>query len=101
MRRADLKSLICTAAQARLATLRTQPYTRLAELPHHHGEGINGTKAQLSIYRDDIGSGRLRIVVQGIVPGWLGSSFIRAYGFTVDPDGSLASLGEEALWDFT
>jgi hypothetical protein len=53
------------------------------------------SKAKLSTYRDDIGSGRLRIVVQLVVPGWLGfSSFVRAWGFTVDPDGSAALLGK-------
>jgi hypothetical protein len=101
MSSADLKRLMCTTAQARLGALRAQPYAQLAELPAYSGENINATKAQISTYRDDIGSGRLRIVVQGVVPGWLGFSFVRAWGFTVDPDGSLASLGEEALWDFT
>jgi hypothetical protein len=101
MRRADLKRLMCTTAEARLEALRAQPYARLAELPPYSGENINATKAQLSTYRDDTGGGRLRIVVQGVVPGWLGFSFVRAWGFTVDPDGSLTSLGEKALWDFT
>jgi hypothetical protein len=102
MHRADLKRFMCTTAAARLGTLRTQPYAQLAKLPAYSGEDINDAKAQLSTYRDDIGSGRLRIVVQVIVPGWLGfSSFVRAWGFTVDPDGSVAALNEEALWDFT
>ena len=33
MRRVDLKRLMCTTAQARLEALRSQPYTRLAQLP--------------------------------------------------------------------
>ena len=101
MRRADLKRLACTIAEARLEALRAQPYSQLAALPSRSSADANGANAQISTYRDDVGSGRLRIVVQAIVPGWLGSSFVRAWGFTVDPDGAVASLGEEALWDFT
>jgi hypothetical protein len=102
MRRADLKRVMCITAETRLESLRAQPYAQLAELPPYRGEDVNDSKAKLSTYRDDIGSGRLRIVVQLVVPGWLGfSSFVRACGFTVDPDGSAALLGKEALWDCT
>jgi|SRR5579872_23208 len=101
MRRADLKRLMCTSAEARLAALRSQPYAQLVQLPPHRSETIGDTKALLAVWRDDIGAGRLRIVVQGVVPGWLGSAFVRPYGFTIEPDGSIAPLREEELWDFT
>jgi hypothetical protein len=101
MRRAELKQLVATTAEARLEFLRSQPYAQLAQLPSHGSDTIAGTKAVVATYRDDIGAGRLRIVVQAVLPGWLGSAFIRPYGFTVDPGGSIATLSEEALWDFT
>jgi hypothetical protein len=101
MRRAELIRLMRTTAQARLEGVRSRPYTQLAELPPYSGENIDATKARLSTYRDDIGAGRLRVVVQGVVQGWLGFSCVEAWGFTVDPDGSVTSLPEEALWDFT
>jgi hypothetical protein len=101
MRRAELKHLVSTTAQARLEALRTQPYAQLAQLPSHSTENLAGTKAVVATYRDDIGEGRVRIVVQGFLPGWLGSAYVCPYGFTVGPDGSVARLNEEALWDFT
>jgi hypothetical protein len=101
MRRAGLKRLVSTAGQALLEALRAQPYAQLAQLPARTSEDISGGKAQLSIYRDELEAGRLRIVVQGIVPGWLGSAFVRAWGFTLEPSGSPTTLADEALWDFT
>ena len=101
MRRAEIKVLTRSSAEARLAELRLRSHQSLAQLPSCLTENIPGTKALLCTYRDDLGGGRLRVVVQGVVPGWLGSAFVRAYGFTAEPDGSLKALSEEALWDFT
>jgi hypothetical protein len=101
MRRADLKTLVCDSVHRRLATLRIQGYPALASVPTQHSEAIAGTKAVVSTYREQLADGRLRIVVQGLLPGWLGSAFIRAAGFTVDPMGTVEPLSEEALWDYT
>lgn len=100
MRRADLKRLVSEAAQRRLAGLRAQDYAALMALPAHHSERIFGTKAVISTYRDTIGVGRLRIVVQAVLPGWLGSAFVRADGFAIDPDGTVVPLTRDVLRDF-
>ena len=101
MRRGEPKHLVCDLAEARLATLRGRSYLQLAELPAHQSEAVPSTKAIIATYRDDLGKGRRRIVVQGVVPGWFGSAFVRAWGFGLSMDGSLESLGERDLWDFT
>jgi hypothetical protein len=102
MSRADLKRLVEDAVQSRLLALESEPYSRLAERPDHFGEGVEGTQAQLSTYCEAIEGGRLRIVVQGVLPDRLGfSNFIVARGFILDPGGVPISLKEEALWDFT
>ena len=100
VRRAELRRLVSTTAEARLEALRTRPYADLRQLPSHSTESIANTKGVVETYRDELGAGRLRIVVQGFLPGWLGSAFIWANGFTLDTDGSMAPLSEEALWDF-
>ena len=87
-------------AEARLDALRVKPYADLNQLSSHSTESIPDTKGVVATYRDEIGAGRIRIVVQGLLPGWLGSAFIWADGFTLDPDGAMTPLSEEALWDF-
>lgn len=100
MRRTDLKRLVSEAAQRRLAGLRAQGYAALLALPAHHTEKIFGTEAVVSTYRDTIGGGRLHIVVRAVLPGWLGSAFIRADGFGIDPDGAAVPLARDVLKPF-
>jgi hypothetical protein len=101
MLRSDIKRLAFNAAQSRLAARRPQTYAALAALPARRSETVPRTKGVISTYRDEIGASRLRIVVQGVLRGWLGSAFICADGFTIEPDGAVVPLTEKALWDFT
>jgi len=100
MRRVDLKRLLTDASRRRLDALRAQNYAALLALPNQRSEAIHGTKAVVSTYRDALGKGRLRIVVRGVLPGWLGFAYVRVQGFTVDPEGNVVPLPKDALRDF-
>jgi hypothetical protein len=101
MRRKDLIRITSEHAQRRLEALRAKPFAELAQLPAFEEERVAGNKAVLGIHRDTLSDGRVRIVIQAVVVGWLGFSSIEVHGFTAGTDEVTTLLKEEELWDFT
>ena len=102
---ASAKSVLETLrprAEAALAALVAQPYQTLAELPDSDSEEIAGfpKKATLTTFRDDLPEGRLRVVVQLVVRGMLGSARIWAKGFYLLPGTPPIPAIDEELYEF-
>jgi len=102
---ASAKSVLDTLrprAEATLAALMTQPYQRLAELPSADSAEIAGLpkKATLTVFRDALPEGKLRVVVQLVVRGMLGSARIWAKGFFLLPGSPPIPATDEELYEF-
>ena len=89
-------------AEAALATLAAQPYETLAALPAVSAKVIAGfaKQATLTTYRDSRLEGRLRVVVQLVVKGILGSARIWAKGFFLAPGAQPVETTHEELYEF-
>jgi hypothetical protein len=99
--KAALESLTPTA-EARLAELRSLSHAVLSALPAVEEHLLTDTpkRAILSVYRDDLPSGELRVVVQLVVMGVLGSARIWAQGFRLRHGGEPVRTTDEELYDF-
>ncbi len=89
-------------AETALAALVAQPYETLAALPPVSAKEIAGSArpATLTTYRDVLSEGRLRVVVQLVVKGILGSARIWAKGFFLVPAGQPVEATHEELYEF-
>jgi hypothetical protein len=89
-------------AETTLAALVTQPYETLAALPGVDAEDIAGfpKQATLTTFRDALPEGRLRVVVQLVVKGMLGSARIWAKGFYLLPGTQATPATDEDLYEF-
>jgi hypothetical protein len=97
-----VKARIDGAVDDALTVLQKQKYATLVVLPTSRTRNLKGSKALLTTYRGNLPDGKLRVVVQGVVPGlWGIYHYIRAGGFTITPGGVVVMLSPEQLWDFT
>jgi hypothetical protein len=85
-----------------LAALAAHPYQTLAALPGVDAEEIAGLpkQATLTTFRDVLPEGRLRVVVQVVVRGMLGSARIWAKGFYLLPGAQPIPATDEDLYEF-
>ncbi len=102
---ASAKSVLATLrprAETTLAALVAQPYQTLAQLPAVDSEEIAGLpkKATLTVFRDPHPEGGLRVVVQLVVRGMLGSARIWAKGFFLLPGAQPVTATDEELYEF-
>jgi hypothetical protein len=89
-------------AEMALASLVAQPYETLAALPAVNSQEILGLPkhAMLTTFRDALPEGRLRVVVQLVVKGMLGSARIWAKGFFLLPGTQPVPATDEDLYEF-
>jgi hypothetical protein len=89
-------------AETALAALFAQPYETLVALPAVSAIEIAGSTrpATLTTYRDLLSEGRLRVVVQLVVKGVLGSARIWAKGFFLVPAAQPVEATHEELYEF-
>jgi hypothetical protein len=88
-------------AIALLASLRRSTWNELKNLTPEETSRTGTKGAILSIYRDELTDGRMLVVVQIYIRKWLGFAQVRADGFKISPDGTIAELRDDELWDFT
>jgi hypothetical protein len=89
-------------AETALVTLSAQPYEALAALPPVSSEEILGfpKPATLTTYRDALPQGKIRVVVQLVVKGILGTARIWAKGFFLLPSSQPVPATDEELYEF-
>jgi hypothetical protein len=89
-------------AEAELAALLAQPYEKLVALPEVQSTEITGQPkdAKLSTYRDVLADGRVQVVVQLFVRGWLGSARIWAKGFFLRRGEAPVNATDDQLYAF-
>ena len=96
--------LICQELiDKRKTLLRTKNYEELSNFDGCKSEQvvIDGKKFIETIYKDQIGSQKIRIVIQIYRYIFLGMGTTYAEGFTIGEDGEIKDLKEEELYDFT
>ena len=89
-------------AEQKLGFLRTLPHSELVALPAVDSIELTGYDrvVTLTTYRDLLQGNEVRIVVQLLVPGVLGSVRIFAAGFRAAVDENRVELTSEELYDF-
>jgi hypothetical protein len=88
-------------AIALLASLRSRSWEQLKNLTLQETSTVGPKGEMLSIFHDELPDGKMLVVVQTHIRGWLGFSQVRADGFRISRDGTITELRDEDLWDFT
>ncbi len=98
----NYKKAMRELTKARLCELRKQPYSSLLELQDSQGEKlkIDGKLVTVTIWKDVISEGKLRIVVQVYYPWFLGIGRMDAKGFIVSRNGDICDLNREDIYEF-
>ena len=86
----------------RIETLKQKPFSELSLLDNYQcvkskEEGANVT---IGIWKDEVGEGELRIVVQCYRHWILGIGRMSAAGFLIDSHGHAVDLKKEDIYDF-
>jgi hypothetical protein len=89
----------------RFEELRQRSFLDLVTLPPEATETVNvgGRRVDVTVYRDRVADGHIRVVVQALVKGpWygLGMRRVMAKGFAATEDGAIDTLAEPDLYDF-
>jgi hypothetical protein len=107
MRRNEAWAAAMLQSRDQLLALKAQTLASLLALPPYSFEArtLGAYEARYAVYKDVSEDGSVRLVVQVMMPRrWLfgdtGISTVFADGFRVYPDGEVASLAQEELYDF-
>jgi hypothetical protein len=89
----------------RFEELRRRSFLDLLALPPEATETVNvgGRRVDVTVYRDRVADGHIRVVAQALVKGpWsgLGMRWVMAKGITATEDGAINTLAEPDLHDF-
>jgi hypothetical protein len=93
---------VLAVAQQRASALRSSTFSELSALPPVRSEVavIDGCDLKITVYRDPLPDGRLRVVVQSYLDRLFGIGTMTADGFIIAPDNSLSELPEKMLYEF-
>ena len=94
----DLRAVI----DLRLRELKEKPFDELARLPSCCGEEtkVGNKEVTVTVWKDEIASDNLRIVVQAYRHHFLGIGTIDAKGFHIDRSGILTDVEEPEIFEF-
>lgn len=86
----------------RLLELKEKPFSELVELEPCQSEQVsnNGKRVIVSVWKDEVGEGELRIVVQAYRRWFLGIGKMDAQGFLSSRSGEIRDLSKEDLYEF-
>jgi hypothetical protein len=94
---------VISIIQSQLSELREKSFSELAQLPPYQGTKTkqNGKALTISIWKDLVNDGEIRIVVQVYRHLFFGVGRMTADGFRINSGGVIHRLSRRELYDFT